>query len=126
MGIPFRQAAKIGAYAVKQHLVGRKRYPDACNLLITADGGGSNGTRLRLWKVELQKLADELGLSITVSHLPPGTSKWNRIEHRLFSFITCNWRGSIIWRSSFTVGKRRRMCYACCAMISTGMARCAA
>jgi hypothetical protein len=74
-------------------LMGRKRYPDACNLLITADGGGSNGTRLRLWKVELQKLADELGLSITVSHLPPGTSKWNRIEHRLFSFITCNWRG---------------------------------
>jgi Rhodopirellula transposase DDE domain len=74
-------------------LMGRKRYPDARNLLITADGGGSNGTRLRLWKVELQKLADELGLSITVSHLPPGTSKWNRIEHRLFSFITCNWRG---------------------------------
>jgi hypothetical protein len=74
-------------------LMGRKRYPDARNLLITADGGGSNGTRLRLWKLELQKLADELGLSITVSHLPPGTSKWNRIEHRLFSFITCNWRG---------------------------------
>jgi Rhodopirellula transposase DDE domain len=74
-------------------LMGRKRYPDARSLLITADCGGSNGARLRLWKVELQKLADELGLSITVSHLPPGTSKWNRIEHRLFSFITCNWRG---------------------------------
>jgi Rhodopirellula transposase DDE domain len=74
-------------------LMGRKRYPDARKLLITADCGGSNGARLRLWKVQLQKLADELGLSITVSHLPPGTSKWNRIEHRLFSFITCNWRG---------------------------------
>jgi len=61
--------------------------------MITADGGGSNGYRLRLWKVELQKLADELGLSITVCHLPPGTSKWNKIEHRLFSFITINWRG---------------------------------
>src|SRR4051794_26222836 len=73
--------------------MGRKRYPHACNLLITADGGGSNGTRPGLWKVELQTLADELGLSITVSHLPPGTSKWNKIEHRLFSFITCNWRG---------------------------------
>jgi hypothetical protein len=75
-------------------LMGRKRYPHARHLLITADAGGSNGTRLRLWKLELQKLADELGLSITVSHLPPGTSKWNRIEHRLFSFITCNWRGT--------------------------------
>jgi hypothetical protein len=73
--------------------MGRQRYPHGRNLLITADGGGSNGTRLRLWKVELQKLADELALSITVCHLPPGTSKWNRIEHRLFSFITCNWRG---------------------------------
>ena len=73
--------------------MGRKRYPHARHLLITADGGGSNGTHLRLWKLELQKLADELGLSITVNHLPPGTSKWNRIEHRLFSFITCNWRG---------------------------------
>src|ERR1017187_8952887 len=56
-------------------------------------GGGSNGSRLRLWKIELQKLADELGLAITVCHLPPGTSKWNKIEHRLFSFITQNWRG---------------------------------
>ena len=74
-------------------LMGRARYPDATRLLITADGGGSNGSRVRLWKLELQKLADELGLAITVCHLPPGTSKWNKIEHRLFSFITQNWRG---------------------------------
>jgi hypothetical protein len=73
--------------------MGRARYPDARSLTITADGGGSNGSRVRLWKVELQKLADELGLAITVCHLPPGTSKWNKIEHRLFSFITMNWRG---------------------------------
>src|SRR6478736_5033893 len=74
-------------------LMGAARYPDANHLTITADGGGSNGARLRLWKVELQKLADELNLTITVCHLPPGTSKWNKIEHRLFSFITQNWRG---------------------------------
>ena len=73
--------------------MGCVRYPEASSLLITADGGGSNGYRLRLWKVELQKLADELGFPISVSHLPPGTSKWNKIEHRLFSFITKNWRG---------------------------------
>jgi transposase len=73
--------------------MGRTRYPTAKRLLITADGGGSNGTRVRLWKVELQRIADELGLEITVCHLPPGTSKWNKIEHRLFSFITQNWRG---------------------------------
>jgi transposase len=73
--------------------MGQSRYPDARSLTITADGGGSNGSRLRLWKIELQKLADELGLAITVCHLPPGTSKWNKIEHRLFSFITQNWRG---------------------------------
>jgi len=71
---------------------GRLRYPFATRLVITADGGGSNGSRVRLWKVELQRLADELGLSIEVHHLPPGTSKWNKIEHRLFSFITMNWR----------------------------------
>ena len=65
----------------------------AKSLLITADGGGSNGSRVRLWKLELQKLADELDIPITVCHLPPGTSKWNKIEHRLFSFITSNWRG---------------------------------
>jgi transposase len=74
-------------------LMGSARYPDATHLTITADGGGSNGAKLRLWKVELQKLADELNLAITVCHLPPGTSKWNRIEHRLFSFISQNWRG---------------------------------
>lgn len=74
-------------------LMGSARYPNATHLTITADGGGSNGAKLRLWKVELQKLADELGLAITVCHLPPGTSKWNRIEHRMFSFITQNWRG---------------------------------
>src|ERR1700674_5395221 len=72
--------------------VDRTRYPDATRLLITADGGGSNGSRVRLWKRELQKLANELGLDIVVSHLPPGTSKWNKIEHRLFSFISQNWR----------------------------------
>ena len=71
----------------------RKYYPRARRLLITADCGGSNGARLRLWKVELQKLATETGLTICVAHHPPGTSKWNRIEHRMFSFITQNWRG---------------------------------
>jgi hypothetical protein len=73
--------------------LGRRRYPSARSLLITADGGGSNGTRVRLWKWELQKFANRTGLAITVCHLPPGTSKWNKIEHRLFSFITKNWRG---------------------------------
>jgi len=73
--------------------LGAKRYPTATRLLINADCGGSNGARLRLWKKELQVLADELGIAITVSHLPPGTSKWNKIEHRLFAFITQNWRG---------------------------------
>ena len=74
------------------HEVGRTRYPDARRLVITADGGGSNGSRVRLWKRELQVLADELGLAITVHHFPPGTSKWNKIEHRLFSFVSLNWR----------------------------------
>ena len=73
--------------------MGNARYPSAGSLLIMADGGGSNGYRLRLWKLELQGLVDELGFPITVCHLPPGTSKWNKIEHRLFSFITQNWRG---------------------------------
>jgi hypothetical protein len=72
--------------------MGRARYPHATRLLITADCGGSNGVRVRLWKRELQTLASELGIPITVCHLPPGTSKWNKIEHRLFSFITQNWR----------------------------------
>ncbi len=73
--------------------MGSPLYPTATALLITADGGGSNGSRGRLWKVTLQRLADELGLSITVCHFPPGTSKWNKIEHRLFSHIAINWRG---------------------------------
>ena len=73
--------------------MGRERYPAAKTLLITADAGGSNGYRTRLWKVELQNLADEIGLAIRVCHFPPGTSKWNKIEHRLFSFISKNWRG---------------------------------
>ena len=72
---------------------GRRIYPKAKSILITADGGGSNGSRLRLWKLELQKLADQTGLAISVCHFPPGTSKWNKVEHRLFSFITSNWRG---------------------------------
>jgi transposase len=73
--------------------MGREAYPKATRLLITADSGGSNGSRLRLWKLELQKLADETRLRIAVCHFPPGTSKWNKIEHRLFSFISKNWRG---------------------------------
>lgn len=73
--------------------MGQRRFPDARELLITADGGGSNSHRSRLWKVSLQTLADDLGLKLFVCHFPPGTSKWNKIEHRLFSFITQNWRG---------------------------------
>jgi transposase len=73
--------------------MGKASYPTASNLLITADCGGSNGARVRLWKLELQQFADELQMPITVAHVPPGTSKWNKIEHRLFSFITQNWRG---------------------------------
>ena len=73
--------------------MGRAVYPKGTRLLITADGGGSNGARVRLWKLELQRFADETGLTIEVCHLPPGTSKWNKIEHRLFSFISQNWRG---------------------------------
>ena len=72
---------------------GRRLYPDTRKLTIMADGGGSNGYRLRLWKIELQKLADQTGLEISVCHFPPGTSKWNKVEHRLFSFISSNWRG---------------------------------
>jgi len=87
-----------GAFAVASirgwwRFEGRHLYPRACQIVITADGGGSNGSRLRLWKLELQKLADETGLSLSVCHFPPGTSKWNKIEHRLFSFISSNWRG---------------------------------
>ncbi|MDN5872563.1 MAG: ISAzo13 family transposase, partial [Nitrococcus sp.] len=87
-----------GAFAVASirgwwHHEGKKLYPNAGKLLITADGGGSNGWRLRLWKFELQNLADHIGMPISVCHFPPGTSKWNKIEHRLFSFISSNWRG---------------------------------
>jgi Rhodopirellula transposase DDE domain len=73
--------------------MGRKAYPQARRLLICADAGGSNGSRLRAWKVHLQGLADRLGIAITVCHYPPGTSKSNKVEHRLFSFISMNWRG---------------------------------
>jgi hypothetical protein len=73
--------------------MGQARYPNAKHLMITADGGGSNGSRVRLWKREIQKLAEELGIPIVVSHYPPGCSKWNKIEHRLFCHITQNWRG---------------------------------
>ena len=73
--------------------MGRSRYPAARELLVTADGGGSNGARVRLWKVALQRLADQTGLRIAVCHFPPGTSKWNKIEHRMFSHISLNWRG---------------------------------
>lgn len=75
------------------NFLGKARYPNANELLITADCGGSNGNRVRLWKLELQKFVNEIGISVTVCHLPPSTSKWNKIEHRLFSFITMNWRG---------------------------------
>lgn len=75
------------------HAMGRSAYPEARELMIMADGGGSNGSRVRLWKLELQRLADEENLTIRVSHFPPGTSKWNKIEHRLFSYISMNWRG---------------------------------
>jgi hypothetical protein len=73
--------------------VGSRRYPDSKKLLICADAGGSNGYRLRLWKKELQRFCDARGIEISVCHFPPGTSKWNKIEHRLFSFISINWRG---------------------------------
>ena len=73
--------------------LGQARYPEAKRLVITADCGGSNGARVRLWKRELQRFANETGLAVTVAHLPPGTSKWNRIEHRLFAYISQNWRG---------------------------------
>jgi hypothetical protein len=73
--------------------MGRPLYPKARRLLITADCGGSNGYRVRLWRVQLQRLVDELGFAVQVCHFPPGTSKWNKIEHRLFCHITNNWRG---------------------------------
>ena len=87
-----------GAFAVASirgwwRFEGRRLYPNVKKIVITADGGGSNGSRLRLWKLELQTLADETRLELSVCHFPPGTSKWNKIEHRLFSFISSNWRG---------------------------------
>jgi len=87
--------AKFAVESIKQWWcqLGKERYPNGKELLVSADCGGSNGYRNRLWKYELQKLATETGLKITVVHLPPGTSKWNKIEHRLFSFISMNWRG---------------------------------
>ena len=95
-------SSDTAAFAVESirrwwHHLGKERYPEARRLLITADCGGSNGSRVRLWKVELQKLARELGIEISVCHLPPGTSKWNKIEHRLFSFISQNWRGKPLY-----------------------------
>jgi len=98
--------------------MGRRAYPEATDLLITADGGGSNSYRTRLWKVALQEFATTSGLRITVSHYPPGTSKWNKIEHRMFSHITQNWRGrpleslativSLIGSTTTTTGLRVR------------------
>ena len=90
--------ADTAAFAVESirrwwYRLGKARYPEARILVITADCGGSNGNRVRLWKREIQRLADETGLAITVAHLPPGTSKWNKIEHRLFAYISQNWRG---------------------------------
>jgi hypothetical protein len=87
--------AQFAANSIRRwwHQMGQRRFPRAQELLITADGGGSNGHRSRLWKVSLQTLADKIGLKLHVCHFPPGTSKWNKIEHRLFSFITQNWRG---------------------------------
>jgi hypothetical protein len=87
--------AEFAVAAVRRWLdqMGRERYPNARELTITADGGGSNGSRVRLWKIELQKFADATGLIVHVHHYPPGTSKWNKIEHRLFCHITQTWRG---------------------------------
>ncbi len=90
-----RDTAQFAVESIRRwwNTVGRHGYPSARRLLITADAGGSNGSRLRLRKTELATLADETGLEITVLHFPPGTSKWNKVEHRLFSAITTNWRG---------------------------------
>jgi transposase len=87
--------AEFAVEAIRRwfNFMGCERYPHASGILITADCGGSNGSRIRLWKLQLQHLANEIGIPITVCHFPPGTSKWNKIEHRLFSFIAMNWRG---------------------------------
>jgi Rhodopirellula transposase. len=91
--------AQFAANSIRRwwQLMGQERFPKATRLLITADSGGSNGYRTKLWKLELQTLANDLGLNITTCHFPPGTSKWNKIEHRLFSFITQNWRGQPLY-----------------------------
>jgi hypothetical protein len=96
--------ASFAVHAIRRWwlTMGQERYPKVTRLLVTADGGGSNGHRVRLWKVELQELSNTLRVPITVCHLPPGTSKWNKIEHRLFSFITLNWRGKPL-RSFLTI-----------------------
>lgn len=98
--------AEFAANSIRQwwRRMGQGRYREATRLYITADGGGSNGSRNRLWKQELQRLADDTGLEIVVSHLPPGTSKWNKIEHRLFSQITLNWRGKPLTTLEAVVG----------------------
>lgn len=90
-----KDTAEFAVEAIRRwwRLVGRRQYPGATELMICADGGGSNGSRNRSWKFELQRLADQLSLAISVCHYPPGTSKWNKIEHRMFSFISLNWKG---------------------------------
>ena len=97
--------AQFAVNAIRRwrEIMGRERYPESGRLMIAADGGGSNGSRVRLWKVELQKFADETGLTIVVCHYPPGTSKWNKIEHRLFCHITQNWRGQPLTSRSAVV-----------------------
>jgi len=94
VGISY-DTAQFAVASIRRWLekMGRQRYPEMKKLTMTADCGGSNGARVRLWKFELQKLANETGLEIQVCHYPPGTSKWNKIEHRLFCHITQNWRG---------------------------------
>jgi len=90
-----RDTAEFAVESIRRwwNQMGIHSYPGATDLLITADGGGSNGYRIKLWKLEIQKLSNELGISISVCHFPPGTSKWNKIEHRMFSFVSKNWRG---------------------------------
>ena len=107
-----RDTAQFAANSIRRwwELMGQNRFPKATRLLITADSGGSNGYRIQLWKMELQKLANDLGLKITTCHFPPGTSKWNKIEHRLFSFITQNWRGHPLYDLATVVNLISRQC----------------
>lgn len=90
-----KDTAEFAVMSIKKwwYLMGQKTYSKANKMYITADGGGSNGSTVKLWKTELQAMANELGLKLQISHFPPGTSKWNKIEHKLFSFISKNWRG---------------------------------